>query len=113
MTPPAQPKATSQARYAPEIFRHVVPAPQIHELVLDTHANPTAPEEEPAYTSRQQAEGPPARALSLPPTHLNRHRGGQAKDREPNPSERRDHKLCTHVKAESPLTRDTSCPRWD
>lgn len=74
---------------------HAVPIPPDHELVLDTHANPTAPEEEPAYGSRQQEEGPPARALSPPPTHLNSPGGGQATAREPTRQTTRPQALST------------------
>src|SRR5687767_508509 len=69
---PAQLKATSHDHYVPERFRHVVRAPQSHELVLDTHANPTEPERGSAKPHPRQAERPPARALILIPTHLNR-----------------------------------------
>lgn len=49
---------------------HVVPVNPDHELVLDTHVQPTEPERGAAQTQPQQAEGPPARDLNPPPHNL-------------------------------------------
>ncbi|MFF2347817.1 4-fold beta flower protein [Pseudarthrobacter sp. NPDC058119] len=59
--------------------------------------------------THQQAEGPPATDLSRHPTHL--YRPAAARQKPANlASEGRHHKLCQHVKAKTPLTRENVVP---
>ena len=57
--------------------------------------------------SRRKAHQPGSRTRHS--AHLNRPRGGQATARDPT-VRRRDHKLCTHVKAKTPLTKGDTVP---
>jgi hypothetical protein len=67
------------------------------------------PNEEP-YNPLQQPEGPPARDLNPPPHTPEQAPRGARPQPATQPVRRRDRKLCQHVKARSPLTREYVVP---
>jgi len=90
---------------------HVVTTTSGHERVT---ANNWPPESAKRTTHKprfQQAEGPPARTLTPPPTQLHRPPRRQARTAASVRGNRRG--KCPHIKAKTPLTRGYACPRWD